>query len=139
MDHNSIGECSRGNRTPGLLLRSILSIFGKKGFIMLQAKDLDVLDEFASRIRAEFSESRIWAFGSRARGEGTWESDLDVCVVLNRMDSDIRARISEIAWEVGFERDLFISTVAFSKQMFEEGPPSAGTLVKAILKEGIAA
>ncbi len=106
---------------------------------MLRPNDLKALEQFASRIRLVFSESRIWAFGSRARGEGTWESDLDVCVVLNQMGSDIRARISAIAWEVGFEHDVFISTVVFSKQMFEEGPPSAGPLVKTILEEGVAA
>ena len=53
---------------------------------MISAQDSQILETFATQVRQHFPEARIWAFGSRARGEGTWESDLDVCVVLDRHD-----------------------------------------------------
>jgi len=56
---------------------------------MMSAQDSQILETFATRVRHHFPEARIWAFGSRARGEGTWESDLDVCVVLNRHDQHV--------------------------------------------------
>jgi uncharacterized protein len=42
-------------------------------------RDRSILEIFAARVRQHFPEARIWAFGSRARGDATWESDLDVC------------------------------------------------------------
>ena len=64
---------------------------------------------------------------------------MDICVVLEQMDANIRAIISDIAWEVGFEREVVISTVVFSKEMFEHGRCSASSLVRTIREEGIAA
>ena len=106
---------------------------------MLQPNAQALLEQFAARVRRVYPGARVWAFGSRVTGGATWESDLNVCVVLDRLDRAIRARISDIAWDVGFEADQMISTVVFSEEMFEHGPPSAGPLVRTILEEGVAA
>jgi hypothetical protein len=45
----------------------------------------------------------------------------------------------EIAWQVGFENDVVISTVTYSKEEFEDGPCSESGLVQNILGYGIAA
>ena len=101
--------------------------------------DRQVLDRLALRIRERFPTARIWAFGSRARGTDTSESDLDVCVVLERMDEAVDRVVMEIAWEVGFDSDLVISTVTYSRDEFERGPLSESPLVRSILRQGIAA
>ena len=106
---------------------------------MMHKADLNVVEKFANRLRATYPMARIWAFGSRTRGEGTADSDLDLCLVLERIDAEIRSRISEIAWEVGFERDVLISTIVFSDEIFDHGPASASPLVKTIREEGVAA
>ena len=105
----------------------------------MQVADRHVLEEFARRVRALFAEARVWAFGSRARGDATWESDLDVCIVLDRVDRSRDATIREIAWEVGFERGLVLTTVVLDQEQFERGPMSESTLVATILREGVAA
>jgi hypothetical protein len=46
---------------------------------MIAFQDRQILDLFATRVREHFPEARIWAFGSRARGDATWESDLGPC------------------------------------------------------------
>lgn len=106
---------------------------------MLSEGDNKILSLFAFLVRQRFPEARIWAFGSRIRGEGTKESDLDVCVVVNRLDDEVDRVIMGIAWEVGFEHDVIISTVTYSKEEFEIGPCSESTLVHNILNEGVAA
>jgi predicted nucleotidyltransferase len=102
-------------------------------------RDRIILEQFAARVRVLYPEARIWAFGSRTRGDAGTDSDLDVCVVLSHVDADIRTIISDIAWEVGFDQDLFISTVVFSTEMFERGRCSASSLVQTIREEGVVA
>lgn len=106
---------------------------------MMNRKDNNLLEKFARQVRQIYPESIIWAFGSRALGVASEDSDLDVCVVLNTINDDIRDSISDIAWEIGFNHDVFISTVVFSREMFEKGPASASPLVKTILEEGVMA
>jgi predicted nucleotidyltransferase len=105
----------------------------------MDQSDRDTLEAFANRLRRRFPRAEVRAFGSRARGEGKTDSDLDVCVVLERVNPDVRAEVSDIAWEIGFDRDVVISTVVFSRQQFLHGPCSVSPLVGAIREQGVAA
>ena len=104
----------------------------------MDRKTLKALREFGKLVRRRFPSARIWAFGSRARGEPTRESDLDVCVILDRMDEVVDQQIRDMAWRVGFENGLVISTVPYSREEFETGPCSESPLVRVILREGVA-
>ncbi len=106
---------------------------------MMSNEDRKILNEFSARVNERFSDARVWAFGSRARGEATWESDFDIFIVLSEVDQKIDRWIRDIAWEVGFENDRVITTVLLDKAQFEHGPMSESTLVANILREGISA
>ena len=111
-----------------------------KGFLnMMSKEDQKILKKFKARIHERFSDARVWAFGSRARGEATWESDFDMFIVLSEVDQKIDRWIRDIAWEVGFENDRVITTVLLDKEQFEHGPMSESTIVDNILREGISA
>jgi predicted nucleotidyltransferase len=71
---------------------------------MISDADRDILNLFALRVRERFPEARVWAFGSRARGDGLGDSDFDVCVILDRLDAASDHALSDVAWEVGFSR-----------------------------------
>lgn len=101
--------------------------------------DRKILELFAVRVRELFPGARVWAFGSRARGEGGWDSDFDMCVVVDRLDVAADRTLSDIAWEVGFAHDRVITVIPFSRDQFERGPFSESTLVETILREGVAA
>jgi predicted nucleotidyltransferase len=101
--------------------------------------DRRILEIFATRVRERFPGARVWAFGSRARGEGGWDSDFDICVVLEQLDAAADQALSAIAWEVGFAHDRVITIVPFSRDQFERGPFSESTLVETIHREGVAA
>lgn len=101
--------------------------------------DRRILETFAARVRGQFPGARVWAFGSRARGEGTWDSDFDICVVLDEFDAAADQALSEIAWEVGFAHDRVITIIPFSHDQFERGPFSESALVETIRREGVAA
>jgi predicted nucleotidyltransferase len=101
--------------------------------------DRTILVEFASRVRTVEPRARIWAFGSRARGDAHPESDFDLCVVVPARTDALHAAIREIAWEISFERERVLTTIILSQQDFEDGPISASTLVRNILREGLVA
>jgi uncharacterized protein len=106
----------------------------------MEDKDRTILTRFAARVRGLEPRARVWAFGSRVRGDAEEFSDLDICVVLpGEITFERRRAIRGIAWEVGFENDRLVTTVVFSEEQFEDGPMSAHPLVKNIVSEGLAA
>jgi predicted nucleotidyltransferase len=106
---------------------------------MMTKEDRKIFKGFTNRVHERFSDARVWAFGSRARGEATWESDFDLFIVLSEVDQKIDRWIRDIAWEVGFENDRVITTILLDKVQFENGPMSESTIVENILREGISA
>lgn len=106
---------------------------------MLSKEDQKILNKFAARIRKRYAEARIWAFGSRARGNAEWDSDFDICIVLPKVDQLVTRTIRRIAWEVGFDKDRVITTIVIEEDQFKNGPMSESTIVEHILREGVAA
>ena len=106
---------------------------------MMRESDSTILREFVERVRRVFPEARIWAFGSRARGDASAESDFDVCVVIRDVERDAKARVQRMAWEVAFEHGLVITALCYDEAEFTQGPRAASPLVRTILKEGVVA
>lgn len=103
----------------------------------MNIEDQRILRELATRIRERFHRARLWAYGSRAQGTAEWDSDFDVCIVLDRVDQEIDRWIRDKAWEVGFGNSCVITTVVMDEEEFERGPMSESTLVRNILHEGV--
>jgi len=106
---------------------------------MMTEQDRRILNEFSARVRQRFPDARIWAFGSRVRGNAAWDSDFDICIVLDQVDNKTDQWIRGIAWEVSFDNERVITTVVLDVDQFDRGPMSESTLVANILQEGIAA
>ena len=105
----------------------------------MEATDQKILEEFAGRVRQVFPQARIWAFGSRARGEARRDADFDICVVTEEPRSRTETPIREIAWEVAFAHGLVITALCYSEEEFSHGPRAAGSFVRRIMTEGVAA
>ena len=105
----------------------------------MQALDRLILREFAAGVRTVEPRARLWAFGSRARGDAAPDSDLDVCVVLPAVTPELRRQIRSLAWQIGFDHERVLATVIVPQDDFEHGPLSATSLVHNIHAEGIAA
>lgn len=76
-------------------------------------------------------------FGSKVRGDGTPESDIDVFIELDKTNYGIESQIRKIILEVNLENDTFISATIFGKKEIEEGPMSESPIYKTIMREGI--
>lgn len=103
----------------------------------LAAQDRRIVRELQRRLAKIVPIRDLRVFGSRARGDAAPESDLDVFIELEQATPELRQRISEIAWEVGFEMDRVISTVVTTRDDLEHGAMGANPLVLTIEREGV--
>jgi predicted nucleotidyltransferase len=76
-------------------------------------------------------------YGSKARGEGRPDSDLDVMIELPDYDRAMVDEIDDIVYRINLEHDVFISALVFGKDELEEGPMSESPIYKVILREGV--
>jgi len=101
--------------------------------------DEQLTGSFKRRLeRARVPFSTILVFGSRARGDASPESDLDVLVVIDEPAPWIRRAIGDAAWEVGFDAGVVLAPVVVTRDEFECSPFSESMFVKNVLKDGIA-
>lgn len=76
-------------------------------------------------------------FGSRARGDADEYSDMDVFVEVETATRDIRKKIAQIAWEVGFNYLVHISPLVFTREELENTPVRSSPIVRNIREEGV--
>jgi len=104
---------------------------------MIAACDKRIALEFKRRAGALVLILQFCVFGSRARGDATAGSDLDVFLVVDHIDGDLRERISELAWEVGLENDVVLSTFVVTVEQLGRGPMGVSPVVQQIEKESV--
>ena len=104
---------------------------------MLDSKDSLIAQQLKSRLSQITQIEQLVIFGSRARGNADRESDMDVFIEVPALTPDLRRSISEIAWEVGLENDLLISTLVATPEDIQDGLLGANPILRAIEKEGV--
>ena len=105
---------------------------------MLTDPDRQVVQAFKRLLHdAHVPLYQVVAFGSRARGDADPDSDLDVLVVVDHVDREMRTRISDCAWEAGFDAGIIVQSVVMTRAEIEDGPERSSLLMLAVRNEGI--
>ena len=80
---------------------------------------------------------RVYAYGSRVRGDCDPGSDLDLLVELRRVTATAKRCILDRAWELSLEEGYVISVAIVSQEAFEAGPLSVSEYAQNVRREGI--
>lgn len=76
-------------------------------------------------------------YGSRARGEGEVDSDIDLLLILGSEDWDTRNLVSQIASRVSLESNVLISPHVISLTRWREMERAPFTFFRNVFREGV--
>jgi len=77
-------------------------------------------------------------YGSRARGDGARDSDMDIFIVVPELTLELDRRISAAAWEIGMNNGVVIATVVCTPADLDKPGFRGSPFLNAIAKEGVA-
>ena len=100
-------------------------------------KDRRVALELKQRLSAFTKLVDFRVFGSRARGDADPYSDMDVFIEVERLDRELKDRILDAAWEVGFENFMVIVPLVFTRSELENTALRSSPIVEAITRDGV--
>lgn len=103
----------------------------------MAAADREIARKLRESLARRLNIEDFRVYGSRARGDATSDSDLDIYLVVTELTPALRRWIDEIAWEVGFDNDRVISTLVTTRRGLEQGPFGAQPVLQVIEREGI--
>jgi len=104
---------------------------------MMTPRDLEIAAELRRRLAEVVPLLDFRIFGSRARGDADEYSDLDVFIKVERIDRQVRERIEDVIWEVGFNNFIVISPLIFTRDEIENTALRSSAIVKNITEEGV--
>ncbi len=106
----------------------------------LTSKERKIVEEFKRRIEDKFSGEilKVLVFGSKARGNATEESDIDVIVVTSSEDWRKGDKIREIGYELDEEIDYKLSIQVISKSHIDYLKRNNFQFIKNVEIEGVA-
>ena len=102
----------------------------------LNAEEREALLRVTRTLRERFGATEVILYGSAARGQLDEESDIDLLVVLPRLDWELQKEIIDVCFEAELQCARVISVTCFTTQELEDSPLRSSPLVLAARREG---
>lgn len=103
----------------------------------LTTNEKQALTIFRDALVKDFGALDVRLFGSRARGEGDEESDLDVFIVLRQIDWESEKRIYGLSFDISLKYAVLISPILYSQGDIENPSIKLSPLYMTVQREGI--
>ncbi len=106
---------------------------------ILTGQELRAVSSFCDLLKkgAKNNIHAVILFGSRARGEGHEDSDVDILVILKEESYSLKIKIWDCAHKVFNETDIMVSPLVLSLDQFEKLLTHERLIAVTIQKEGI--
>lgn len=103
----------------------------------LDQRDYETAKELKRRLSDFVVLLDFRVFGSRARGDGGENSDLDIFIEVSSIDKLLRDKILEVVWELSLEKEIVISPLIFTREEIDKSPLRSSPIVRNILRDGV--
>lgn len=105
----------------------------------LSKKEQLLLNEFKDLLLRLFPDEvlEVRMFGSRARGEATSESDLDVLIVTRHDDYRVSDRIIDLTCDLLLKHQIYISPKVISQRHYDQLEAMDSDFLYQVKQEGI--
>lgn len=103
----------------------------------MEQRDYEIAKKLKGRLSETVQLIDFRIFGSRARGNSDKYSDMDIFLEVESLNKELKEKIFDTVWEVGFEHFIFISSLIFTRDEIEKSPLKASPIVKNIITEGV--
>ena len=107
----------------------------------MDKRDRNLILELKKRLPADVTTHirKVIAFGSRVRGQGDDDSDLDLLILVDRKTPELVGKIEDIAYQVMWDHDFkpIISIKVFTEADYRNYLAEGFSFYKHIEQEGI--
>jgi len=104
----------------------------------MDKRSLEIAHQLKKNIEKEIKVIDMRIFGSRARDNFEKDSDLDIYLELEENNPEVRKLIDHLTWKIGFENELVITTIIFTRDELENGPMKYSPIYRSIERDGVA-
>src|SRR3990172_9073686 len=103
----------------------------------MHENEVKIVEKFKQLVSQRVKLLEVRVFGSRARGDASEESDLDLLVVVDKLDHSIDKYVSECAWEAGFPDDIVVMPIVITLEALKNSPLSESVFIRTVYQEGV--
>jgi predicted nucleotidyltransferase len=105
----------------------------------LSSGDQAWLHSYRAAMAARFGQlvRSIIVFGSKARGDATADSDLDLLLVIEEGDWRVKSELADVAYELAVGTDVVPSVKIYTRAEWERLRESGSPFREAITREGL--
>lgn len=107
---------------------------------MIPLLEQPILQEFKRRVEQRFPGElvRVVLFGSKARGDASAESDIDVLTVVRSQDWKLGDEIRDIGYELEIAHGVVLSIQVMGQRQYQELKACGSTVLEQVEQEGLA-
>ncbi len=102
-------------------------------------KEGEALQTFVQRLLAELGQqvAQVFLFGSKARGDSSADSDVDVLILAKDEDWQLQKTISKISSQIDLDYDILLNTLLIADKRWKQMSEERFSICRNVEREGI--